>query len=194
VSKINPVKVRQDADKLEKAGKLEPAIALYRQIVEDNPRDWNTINKIGDLFAKLNRLKEASGEYAKVADFYARDGFLLKAIAIWKKINKLDPTILDPYLNLADLYGKQGLMMEAKGQYQFVVDEFVKRGRTREAGDVLKKMAEIDPSDLKVRSRLADLYTREGNSGKAVEEHVASPRSSTRRGTSPRPCRFSRRA
>jgi tetratricopeptide (TPR) repeat protein len=173
VAKINPVKVRQDADKLEKAGKLDQAIVLFRQIVEDNPRDWNTINKIGDLFAKLNRLKEASGEYAKVADFYARDGFLLKAIAIWKKINKLDPTILEPYLNLADLYGKQGLMMEAKGQYQYVVDEFVKRGRMKEAGDVLKKMAEIDPADLKVRSRLADLYTREGNASKAVDEHVA---------------------
>jgi tetratricopeptide (TPR) repeat protein len=173
VAKINPVKVKQDADKFEKAGKLDQAITLYRQLVEDNPRDWNTINKIGDLYAKLNKIKEASGEYAKVADFYARDGFLLKAIAIWKKINKLDPTVLDPYVNLADLYGKQGLMMEAKSQYQIVVDEYVKRNKMREAGDVLKKMAEIDPADLKVRSRLADLYTREGNSAKAVEEHIA---------------------
>ena len=46
----------------------------------------------GDLYAKLNRTREASQEYAKVADFYARDGFLLKAIAIWKKIT---PTLLD---------------------------------------------------------------------------------------------------
>ena len=43
----------------------------------------------------------------------------------------------------------------------------------REAGDVLRRMAEIDPSDLKVRSKLADLYTREGNPEKAVDEHVA---------------------
>ena len=55
MAKINPVKVKQDADKLEKAGKLDKAIALYRQIIDDNPRDWNTINKIGDLYAKLNR-------------------------------------------------------------------------------------------------------------------------------------------
>ena len=38
---------------------------------------------------------------------------------------------------------------------------------------MLREMAEIDPGDLKVRSKLADLYTREGNQGKAVEEHVA---------------------
>src|SRR5439155_383987 len=135
--------------------------------------DWNTINKIGDLYAKMNKVREASQEYAKVADFYAKDGFLLKAIAIWRKINKLDTSAPEPYLSLADLYAKQGLMMEAKSHYQIVVDEYIKRGKTREARDVLKKMAEIDPGDLKVRSKLADLYTREGSSGKAVEEHIA---------------------
>jgi tetratricopeptide (TPR) repeat protein len=173
VARINPVKVKQDAEKLEKAGKLTEAIALFKQVIDDNPRDWNVINKVGDLYAKLNKFKDAADYYARVADFYAKDGFHLKAIAIWKKINKLDATSLDPYLNLAELYAKQGLMMEAKSQYQYVVDEYIKRSKMREAGDVLKKMADIDPSDLKIRSKLADLYTREGNSGKAVEEHVA---------------------
>jgi tetratricopeptide (TPR) repeat protein len=173
VAKINPVKVKQDAEKEERAGRVDKAIVLYRQLVDDNPRDWNTIKKIGDLYVRLNKNKEASAEYAKVAEFYSRDGFLLKAIAVWKQINKLDPSILEPYVNLADLYAKQGLMVEAKGQYQIVVDEYIKRGRVREAGDALKKMADIDPSDLKVRSKLADLYTRDGNSQKAVEEHIA---------------------
>lgn len=173
MAKINPVKLKQEAEKLEIAGRPDQAVILYRQILEDNPRDWNVINKIGDIYAKMNRAKEASEEYAKVADFYAKDGFLLKAIAIWKKINRLDASALEPYQNLAELYGKQGLLMEAKSQYQFVVDELIKRGRIREAGDVLKKMAEVDPGDLKIRSKLADLYTREGDPEKAVEEHVA---------------------
>src|SRR5258707_7049048 len=146
------------------------------------PRDWNTITKIVDLFAKLNKNREAGVEYAKVADFYAKDGFLLKAIAIWKKIQKLDASALDPYLNLADLYAKQGLMMEAKSQYQIVVDEYIKRGKMRDAGDVLKKMADIDPGDLKVRSKLADLYTRDGNAGKAREEHIAIAEELTKKG------------
>jgi pilus assembly protein FimV len=173
VAKINPVKVKQDAEKEEKAGRFDKAITFYRQLVDDNPRDWNTVKKIGDLYARLNKVKEAATEYAKVANYLAQDGFLLKAIALWKQINKLDASALEPYLNLADLYAKQGLMVEAKGQYQIVLDEYIKRGRVREAGDALKKMAEIDPADLKVRSKLADLYTRDGNSAKAVEEHIA---------------------
>lgn len=182
MARINPIKVKQDADKLEKAGKVDQAISLYRQLVDDNPRDWNTIKKIGDLYARLNKNREATEEYAKVADFYAKDGFLLKSIAIWKQINKLDPSALEPYLNLADLYSKQGLMMEAKSQYQIVVDEYIKRGKAREAGDVLKKMADIDPADLKVRSKLADLYMRDGSTAKAVEEHVAIADELTKKG------------
>jgi len=182
LAKINPIKIKQDADREEKAGRLDKAIAYYRLLLEDNPRDWNTINKIGDLFARMNRVKEASDEYAKVGEFYAKDGFHLKAIAIWKKINKLDATVLEPYLQLADLYAKQGLMMEAKAQYQIVVDEYLKRGRSREAGDVLRKMADIDPADLKIRSRLADIYLREGKTAQAVEEHVAIAEELNRKG------------
>ena len=173
MAKINPIKTRQEAEKAEKAGKLEQAIPLYRQLLEDNPRDWNTINKIGDLFAKIGKMREAGDEYAKVAEFYAKDGFHLKAIAIWKKINKLDPSVVEPYAKLADLYAKQGLVMEAKGQYQIVSDDQLKRGRLKEAAETLRKMVEIDSSDLKTRSRLADIYTKEGSTAKAVAEYIA---------------------
>ena len=173
MAKINPIKTRQEAEKAEKAGKLDQAIPLYRLLLEDNPRDWNTINKIGDLFAKIGKMREAGDEYAKVAEFYAKDGFHLKAIAIWKKINKLDPSVVEPYAKLADLYAKQGLVMEAKGQYQIVSEDQLKRGRFKEAAETLRKMVEIDSSDLKTRSRLADIYTREGSTAKAVGEYIA---------------------
>jgi tetratricopeptide (TPR) repeat protein len=182
VAKINPVKLKQDADKAEKAGKFQDAIGYLNQLVDDNPRDWNTIKKIGDLYARMNRNRDACDQYAKVADFYAKDGFLLKSIAIWKQIQKLDPAALEPSVNLADLYSKQGLMMEAKSQYQTVVDEYIKRGKTREAGDALRKLADLDPSDLKVRSKLADLYMREGSKEKALDEHVAIAEELTKKG------------
>jgi tetratricopeptide (TPR) repeat protein len=173
VAKVNPIKLKQDADKEEKAGRLDKAIDFLKQLVADNPKDWNTINKIGDLYGKLNNVKAANEQYAKVAEFYSKDGFYLKAIAVWKKINKNDPTVLEPYLNLADLYSKQGLLVDAKAQYEWVFNEYIKRGRVKDAGDALRKLADIDPTDLKIRSRLADLYMRDGNSAKAIEEHIA---------------------
>jgi tetratricopeptide (TPR) repeat protein len=95
--------IRSAAAREEKAGRIEKAIDLYRQIVADDPRDWNTIKKFGDRYSRINRNKEASLEYAKVAEFHEKDGSLLKAIAVWKQIQKLDPAALDPYNHLADL-------------------------------------------------------------------------------------------
>ena len=80
-----------------------------RQIVQENPRDANTLNQIGFLYEKLSNAKAANEQYTKVANLYAGDGFYLKAIACWKKVLKNDPALLDAHLNLGDLYAKQGL-------------------------------------------------------------------------------------
>ncbi len=173
MARINPLKLKQDAAKETNAGRYEKAIELLRQIVQENPRDANTLNQIGFLYEKLNNVKAANEQYAKVADFYAKDGFYLKAIACWKKVLKNDPALFDAHLNLGDLYAKQGLTAEAKTMLGEAFDECVKRGRHKEAGEVLRRMAELDPSDMKVRIRLAELYAREGQPEKAAGEYLA---------------------
>ena len=173
MAKANPLQLKRDADAAEKAGRFDKAIECLKQIAQDSPKpDWNTVNRIGDLFIKLNNFKAANEQYEKVARHWADDGFHLKAIALWKKVLKYDPSNLAAKENLGDLYARQGLAGDAKQAYSEVIDEHVKRNRKREAGDVLRRMAELDPSDMKVRIRLAELY-REGNPDKAAGEYVA---------------------
>jgi len=171
--KDSPIKLKQDADAAEKAGRFDKAIELLKQIVQDNPRDWNTVNRVGDLYAKLNKLKEANEQYVKVARYFADDGFYLKSIAVWKKVLRNDPSLVEGHLSLGDLYARQGLQAEAKQTFGAVFDEYVKRNRMREAGDVLRRLAEVDPGDMKVRIKLAELYAREGNQEKAAGEYIA---------------------
>lgn len=172
MAKINPVKLRQDADAAERAGRLDKAIEALKQVVQENPRDWNTVNRIGDLHAKLNNVKAANEQYVKVARYFAEDGFYLKAIAVWKKVLRNDASLLDGHISLGDLYAKQGLTAEAKQTFALVYDEYVKRNKLRDAGEVLRRMADVDPSDLKVRIRLAELYGREGDPEKAAGEFL----------------------
>jgi len=174
VAKINQVKLRQDADAAEKALRFDKAIDCLKQIVQESPKpDWNIVHRIGDLYAKLNNLKAANEQYIKVAKYFAEDGFYLKAIAVWKKVLRNDPSLLEGNVALGDLYARQGLVAEAKQTLGLVIDEYVKRNRIKDAGDVLRRMAEIDPSDMKVRIRLAELYARDGNLEKAADQYVA---------------------
>jgi tetratricopeptide (TPR) repeat protein len=175
VAKANPLQLKRDADAHEKAGRFDKAIDSLKQLVQENPKDWNTVNRIGDLYAKLNppNLKAANEQYVKVARYYADDGFYLKAIAVWKKVLRNDPSMLEGSRELGDLYARQGLVAEAKQTLNVVVDEYIKRSKKREAGEVLRRLAEVDPADMKVRIRLAEFYAWDGHQEKAAGEYVA---------------------
>src|SRR5258707_709680 len=162
-------KVIANAEKLVAKGKIEPAIKEYERLLEDNPNDVNTLNRIGDLWVRINRNDEAVKVFGKIADHYSKDGFFLKAIAIYKKINKLDPSKLDIYAKLADLYAKQGLAMEAKSQYQVLADYYLKHGDPSNALAIYRKISELDPNSINVHVKVADLHLRSNNPDGALE-------------------------
>ena len=164
-------KVIASAEKLVAKGKIEPAIKEYERLLDDNPNDVNTLNRIGDLWVRINRSDEAVKVFTKIADHYSKDGFFLKAIAIYKKINKLDPSKLDIYARLADLYAKQGLAMEAKSQYQVLADYYLKHGDPGNAVGIYKKISELDPNSINVHVKLADLYVQVGKTADALKEY-----------------------
>ena len=55
---IDRVKVKKEADKLLTAGKVERAIDEFQKLVDDNPKDYNTLNQIGDLCVQIGRVKD----------------------------------------------------------------------------------------------------------------------------------------
>jgi len=164
-------KIIASAEKLVAKGKIEPAIKEYERLLDDNPNDVNTLNRIGDLWVRINRNDEAVKVFGRIADHYSRDGFFLKAIAIYKKINKLDPSKLDIYAKLADLYGKQGLAMEAKSQYQVLADYYLKHGDPANALGIYRKISELDPNSINVHVKLADLYSQNNQTKEALKEY-----------------------
>ena len=164
-------KIIASAEKLVQKGKIEPAIKEYERLLDDNPNDVNTLNRIGDLWVRINRNDEAVKVFAKIAEHYSKDGFFLKAIAIYKKINKLDPSKLDIYARLADLYAKQGLAMEAKSQYQVLADYYLKHGDPANALVIYRKISELDPNSINVHVKLADLYSQNNQKQDALKEY-----------------------
>jgi tetratricopeptide (TPR) repeat protein len=122
-------------------GKILDAIAEYSKLLHDNPNDVNTLNRIGDLHVRINQNKQATDAFTRIANHYKLDGFFLKAIAIYKKINKLDPANLSVYEELAALFAMQGLAHEAQTQLKLLADYHATHGEPGEA-DRLRRAAE----------------------------------------------------
>lgn len=161
----------QSAEKAVAKGRLDSALKDYLRVLDENPKDISTLNKVGDLYVRMNRPADSIPFFIRIADFYARDGFFLKAIAIFKKINKIDPARLEVYDRLADLYHKQGLTQDARSQYQVLADHYQKSNKPEEAIAAYKKMTTVDPNDLKIQVRLADLYRSHKQIDQAVMQY-----------------------
>src|SRR5258708_12089756 len=93
-------KVIANAEKLVAKGRIEPAIKEYERLLEDNPNDVNTLNRIGDLWVRINRNDEAVKVFGKIPDHYSKDGFFLKPIPTSKKTNNPHPPKPPTYPNL----------------------------------------------------------------------------------------------
>ncbi len=159
------------AEKSLQKGKADSALKDYLKVLEETPGDINILNKVGDLFVRLNRNEESIPYFTRIAEHYSRDGFFLKAIAIYKKINKLDPARLDIYERLAELYAKQGLTIEAKSQYQVLADYHAKNENVIGAIGIYQKMVQTEPQNIQLHVKLADLYTQARRTGEALKEY-----------------------
>jgi tetratricopeptide (TPR) repeat protein len=161
----------RSAEKYLARGKFEQALKDYLRVLDENPRDISTLNKVGDLYVRLSRGSESIPFFTRIAEACSLDGFFLKAIAIYKKINKIDPARLDVYERLGELYTRQGLNQDARTQYQVLADHYQKNNQPREAIAAYKKMAAADPNDLKIQVRLADLYRSVNELEEAVMQY-----------------------
>jgi tetratricopeptide (TPR) repeat protein len=169
---FNKEKVLSAAEKFVQQGKLPNAIAEYEKILKADAKDLTVLNTVGDLYSRLGDNDKAVECFKSVGDAYATQGFTVKAIAMYKKLAKSKPSI-ETVLRLAELYTQQGLFNDARAQYLQVAEEFLRGGELEQAVRIFQKTLEMDPDNLPMRVRLADVYVRLGKKEEAKQVYSA---------------------
>jgi tetratricopeptide (TPR) repeat protein len=165
---FNKQKALSAAEKFVQQGKLQNAINEYDKILKADPKDLTVLNTVGDLYARLGQNDNAIQCFKSVGDAYAGQGFTVKAIAMYKKLTKLKPSV-EAVLRLAELYTQQGLFNDSRAQYLQVAEEFLRAGELNQAVRIFQKTLEMDPENVAMRTRLAEVYVRLGKKTEAWE-------------------------
>jgi tetratricopeptide (TPR) repeat protein len=181
---FNKQKVLSAAEKFVQQGKLQNAITEYEKVLKHDPKDLTVNNTIGDLYSRLGDSGKAIECFKTVGDAYAAQGFTVKGIAMYKKITKLQPSV-DSSLKLAELYTQQGLFNDARAQYLQVAEDFMKGGDLEQAVRLFQKVLEMDPENVPMRVKLAEVYVRLGKKKEAWEIFSAAAEALRARGALP---------
>src|SRR5690348_10780485 len=178
----NKSKYVEAAQKLLNQGKVPQAINEYQHILKYEPKDQVTLMTIGELYIRQGETFQAIEYFERLAQIFVGDGFLTKAIAVYKRIAKLAPEEIRPLEKLADLYVQQGVMSEARPLFLQLAEIHLKQNRQSEAVGLLKKLLQAEPDNLRIQIRLADLYQAMGQKSDAIEAYVSAAQRALARG------------
>jgi tetratricopeptide (TPR) repeat protein len=113
---------------------------------------------MGDVHFKRGDRDEAFKHYDEAVRRYAEENLYSNAIAVCRKMLRLDPEHWDAHRLLGELYLEQGFTGEAVGYFLEFATKVIEGGRPEGAVDCLKKIIEAAPGRVKVREELAEVY------------------------------------
>jgi tetratricopeptide (TPR) repeat protein len=174
--------VLEAARKYAQKGSQAKALKEFDKVLKLDPRDARLRLEIGDAHRRWGNKEQAIETYVKVAEQYMKEGFDARAVAVYKQIHNLDPGAYATYEPLAELYQRMGLSAEAILALQTAADGYRKQGKKREALELLRKMATIDPTNTTSRIKVADLLRQESLFSEAITEYDAASAELERQG------------
>lgn len=157
------------AERFLSQGKIRAAISEYKRIVENDSKDFSTLNILGDLHIKNSDSKEAIDCYTQVAEHYGKQGFAHKAIAIYNKIARLQPNSMEISEKLAQLYHLKGSVAEARVHYTNIAETYQRKGQKLEALSIWKQIAQLDPNNTDIYLKIAEVCWQEEQFDEAAE-------------------------
>ena len=179
---FNKARVLQEAESLANQGKIRQAITRYFSVFERDPSELTLLNTIGDLYVRDRNVSEGLKQFYRLAEAYVQGGYTLKAIAIYKKIVKLEPDSVGPLLKLVGLYQAQRLSREARELYYQVAECYKKKNQNDKALETLRRAVQLDVENLMARARLAAFCEELGRKDEAAQVYIENARLALRRG------------
>jgi len=156
---VKKQKLLQKADAYARDRKFKKAIALYKQVMAEDETDIRTRLRLSELYYQAGRLEEALEVLQVVGDYYRDHGFLLKSVAVYKKMLEVDPTRTELHGTLAQLYFQLGMAPDAIRQFKAQIRALIKQGRIVDSLFVVRSMLELDPANISDRLRLAENFS-----------------------------------
>ena len=153
-------------------GDLRSAFRRYQRLRGLEPENPSFHIKLGELALKLEKQGQARDAYLRGAALFARAAFEEKAIAIYRRVIEFVPLDLEVWGLLADAYQRADRTREAIVALRTAAAELHGGDHHKHALQLRRKIAKLDPTDVRSRQQLAHELGFARMSEEAVSEYV----------------------
>ena len=140
--------------------------------IEQNPDDPRLHQRLAEFYLERGNQRKAVEEFAKAAECHCEAGFYLRAIALYRRILRMQGESTKVLLKLGELYVLNGLLGDALVHFRKVIQQYRKNGKTPGIPAVLRRMVEVNPENLEVRAKHIELLKSEGFHREALDELI----------------------
>jgi tetratricopeptide (TPR) repeat protein len=158
------------AQKYLERGHDHRALEEFARVVQEDPSDTRTWLKMAEIHVRHGALTEAREIYLRTAEIYLGQGFLPKAITVYKSVLKLTPGLPQVRVQLGEAYRALGMVSDALHELELAVAEFQQAGRPADALPALRRIVELHPGNVVSRIRLAEAASQAGQTAEAVRQ------------------------
>jgi tetratricopeptide (TPR) repeat protein len=160
---------KRAADILAEDGFASKAIALYKKVLNIDPKKVEVHLALGDMNAEKGLTGNALESYKIAADHYSKNKETVKALGIYQKMADLNPANVAFRMKLADMYAKQNMKPEASKAYLEAAGVHISKDAFNEARQLFEKVLSLDPDNKEVYHKAGLVYFREGKFAEACK-------------------------
>lgn len=164
--------IMKEAQKYASKGMVDKAIEEWNRYLSISLNDGVVYNTIGDLYLKKNARAEALDSFKRAAEIFVKEGFNLKAMAVYKKMIGLDSSMADIFTAIGDLEAKRGLVASANESFIKAAEIYTRQGSIASALDIYQRMTDITPANNAVKIKLAEALIQVGRKDEGIVRYL----------------------
>lgn len=168
----NIEKTLRRVEKCNAQGKYEASIELLKPLIQDYPENIQLINIMGASCDMADKKFMAVTYFHKSADYYFQKRFYDKALAVYKKILKIQPDDARSYECSAKIYEVNGNFSEAALNYKSSANKYYIDGNKEKSINLLQEAVKLAPFDQRLKLDLIDMYKKIGETAKAIDLYL----------------------
>jgi tetratricopeptide (TPR) repeat protein len=186
--------IRQKAQELLGKGQIEKAIQEYRRLISFESKNPNLYNELGDIYLRASDKDQAVQNFEKAAVIYEKVALYNNAVAVCKKILRVNTEKTDTIMKLAELRAKQKLEGEAVAFFSQFVESIIASPQTlqRSQKDV-ERILELMPENEAICAKAAEVYEQLGMQRRTAELYASIAASSSARGDAKKHAQYRRK-